>query len=64
AGSKRRNWRSLAFADCSGFFILIFQSQILPSLCVAIVMGCRFILFTISKKGPHFQILGYPKGGW
>ena len=26
AGSKRRKWRSLAFADCSGLFILFFQS--------------------------------------
>jgi len=26
AGSKRRNWRSLAFAACSGLFFLIFQS--------------------------------------
>jgi hypothetical protein len=29
-----------------------FSRRFLPAWHVAIVMGCRFILFTVSKKGP------------
>jgi hypothetical protein len=42
-------WLLLTAADFHSSF---FNRRFLPSLCVAIVMGCRFILFTVSKKGP------------
>jgi hypothetical protein len=32
AGSKRRIWRSLAFAACAGFSISIFQSNIFTGM--------------------------------
>jgi hypothetical protein len=53
-------WLLMTAADFHSSF---FNRRFLPSLCVAIVMGCRFILLPISKKGP-FQILDYPKGGY
>jgi hypothetical protein len=51
-GESGAAWLLLTAADFSFSF---FNSRFSPSLCVAIVMGCRFILFHRFKKRAHFK---------
>ena len=66
AGSKRRSWRSLAFAACAGFPSQFSSRRFLPAWHVAIVGRFHFILrkpmkatvLTIlyTSKGPFLPI--------
>jgi hypothetical protein len=61
AVSKRRSWRSLAFAACAGFPSPFSSRRFLPAWHVAIVGRFHFILRK-PKKATDLPILDTSKG--
>jgi hypothetical protein len=55
AGSKRRSWRSLAFAACAGFSISIFLSKIFTGMACSHCYGLPLYSFHRFKKKAHFK---------